>query len=72
MPVEPKHTPGLRPSARPFVGRGDLRALFKQTLKNKKPDEHKVLVFYGVAGIGKSRLQQQLAEDLKEMWKAAV
>ena len=49
---------------RPFVGRDDLRSLFKETLKKKKPDEHKVLVFYGVAGIGKSRLRKELALDL--------
>ena len=69
MPAKPKHTPGLQPSARPFVGRGDLRALFEKTLKYKKPDQHKVLVFYGVAGIGKSRLEQHFAEDFKEMWE---
>jgi hypothetical protein len=70
MAVKPKYmSEGLRAaSERPFVGRDDLQSLFNNTLKTKKSDQHKVLVFYGVAGIGKSLLQPQLALDLAGMF----
>jgi tetratricopeptide (TPR) repeat protein len=62
----------LTPSERPFVGRDDLIDLFKKNLTGKKPDEHKVLVFYGVAGIGKSRLRQELTKEFKRMKSTAI
>ena len=52
---------------RPFVGRKDLIAAFRDAVKTKKPDEHKILVYHGVAGIGKSALRIELAKELEKI-----
>lgn len=43
-----------------FTGREELIAAFERNLEHKKPGDHRVLVFYGEAGIGKTALLQKL------------
>ena len=77
MVLEPEHeidtaTLGAK---RPFVGRDDCKALFAEALRKKIADvkadrdkaEPTVLVFYGVAGIGKTELQNRLAENVEDV-----
>jgi tetratricopeptide (TPR) repeat protein len=52
---------------RPFVGREDLIAAFRDAVKTKKPDEHNALMYYGLAGIGKTALRYRLIEELKHI-----
>ncbi len=52
---------------RPFVGRKDLIDAFRDAVNSKKPDEHKILVYHGVAGIGKTALRIELAKELEKI-----
>ncbi|MFH1374760.1 MAG: tetratricopeptide repeat protein [bacterium] len=74
MAIAPRHSRGrFSPvSKRPFVGRDDILAQFEKTLRTRKPDELKVLAFHGVAGIGKTRLRQELARRLEQIWPGAI
>ncbi len=74
MAIAPKHSRSRVSlvSERPFVGRNDILALFEETLRTRKTDELKVLAFHGVAGIGKTRLRQELAKKLEHIWSAAI
>ena len=56
----------------PFEGRDDLIEVFLNSLEGKKPDEHRILVFHGISGIGKTRLLEELAERLEQKWPAAI
>lgn len=62
MPITPKHTLGdKRPvAARQFTDREDFIAEFLDALKSPRGTEHRVLVYYGVGGIGKTSLRRQL------------
>jgi formylglycine-generating enzyme required for sulfatase activity len=52
-----------RPSALDvFTDREELIAAFERNLAHKKPEEHRVLVFYGDGGIGKTTLLQKLEQ----------
>jgi len=52
-----------RPSAlEVFTDREELIAAFERNLEDKKPEEHRVLVFYGDGGIGKTTLLQKLEQ----------
>ena len=52
-----------RPSALDvFTDREELIAAFERNLVHKKPDQHRVLVFYGDGGIGKTTLLQKLEQ----------
>jgi len=52
-----------RPSALDvFTDREELIAAFERNLEHKKPEEHRVLVFYGDSGIGKTTLLQKLEQ----------
>lgn len=46
--------------ARQFTDRREAFATFRRMLDTQPPDEQRVLNFYGIGGIGKSRLQQEL------------
>jgi hypothetical protein len=64
MPIRPKHTIGEgKPSlARQFAGREDLIRVFDAALERSSAP--RVLVYYGVGGIGKSSLRRQLTARL--------
>ncbi len=68
MPLEPKFQRHLGgPSLpRPFVDREELIDAFWQALARKDVSKPKVLVYYGLGGIGKSRLRRELKERLRE------
>jgi len=62
MPITPKHILGdKRPvAARQFTDREDFLAAFLDALKSPRGTEPRVLVYYGVGGIGKTSLRRQL------------
>jgi tetratricopeptide (TPR) repeat protein len=68
VPLEPKFQRHLGgPSLpRPFVDREELIDAFWQALGRHDLSRPKVLVYYGLGGIGKSRLRRELKERLKE------
>ena len=68
MPLEPKFQRHLGgPSLpRPFVDREELIDAFWQALARQDVSKPKVLVYYGLGGIGKSRLRRELKERLRE------
>jgi tetratricopeptide (TPR) repeat protein len=67
MPVKPKHSLGVaRPrAARQFTDREEFIAAFQRELAVRCPDEPRVLVFYGVGGIGKTSLRRELGKMLE-------
>lgn len=80
MALKPKHSLDEKPveRGRPFVGREDLIKIFKDAVRSKfsgkqeADPEPTVLVFHGVAGIGKTELRKKLAEELTKENDAAI
>jgi len=66
MPRKPKRKPesGRQAAERPFVGREELVAPFHAALKEPQHAKPLVLVYYGGAGIGKSRLRRELVRQM--------
>ena len=67
MPLQPKFQrgpDGVAPGPRGFVDRQELFAAFEAALWREDRCQPKVLVFWGLAGIGKSRLKRELRERL--------
>lgn len=69
MPIEPKFDPTNFPQngdaqERPFTNRDRHLQTFTNSLTNQG-DEHQVLVFHGIGGIGKSRLSQEFVRMLE-------
>jgi tetratricopeptide (TPR) repeat protein len=66
MPLEPKHpSRSDRPAAeRQFVDREELIAPVHAALKEPQRTKPLVLVYYGGAGIGKSRLRRELTKQM--------
>ena len=63
MPIQRPSEREQRPSALDvFTDREELIAAFERNLVQKKPEEHRVLVFYGDGGIGKTTLLQKLEQ----------
>jgi tetratricopeptide (TPR) repeat protein len=63
MPIQRPSEREQRPSALDvFTDREELIAAFERNLAHKQPEEHRVLVFYGDGGIGKSTLLQKLEQ----------
>jgi hypothetical protein len=63
MPIQRPSEREQRPSALDvFTDREELIAAFERNLAHKKPEEHRVLVFYGDGGIGKTTLLQKLEQ----------
>ncbi len=63
MPIQRPSEREQRPSAlEVFTDREELIAAFERNLEDKKPEEHRVLVFYGDGGIGKTTLLQKLEQ----------
>ncbi|MFD0671005.1 hypothetical protein [Cohnella sp. GCM10027633] len=70
MPVRPKHALPMMsdevvPASRQFTDREEPTKSFRQALNRKTPDEYQILVYYGVGGIGKSRLLAELQRKLE-------
>jgi len=67
MPIRPRHArgEGRPPAGRQFVDRDDLIGTFRSALARTQPDRHRVLVFYGVGGIGKTSLRKELMRQLE-------
>jgi predicted ATPase len=70
VPLKPKHQlGGSRPRAvRQFTDREGFVTVFNQALTDKqaKPREHRMLVVYGVGGIGKTRIRKELMYRLHQ------
>ena len=63
MPIQRPSEREQRPSAlEVFTDREELIADFERNLEHKKPEEYRVLVFYGDGGIGKTTLLQKLEQ----------
>jgi tetratricopeptide (TPR) repeat protein len=63
MPIQRPSEREQRASAlEVFTDREELIAAFERNLEHKKPEEHRVLVFYGDGGIGKTTLLQKLEQ----------
>jgi hypothetical protein len=54
-----------RPRQRDFVDRGDAIARFERVFAEQSSQEPRLLNYFGVGGIGKSRLQQELRKQLQ-------
>ena len=77
MPLRPKHILAAgRPSAeRQFTDRENFVAAFRRALAEHRTDAHKVLVYYGVGGVGKTSLRrelQRLLDDLTDVVLATL
>jgi len=75
MPIQPKHSlQTCRPRAtRQFTDRTDFLNLFSENVKSGTASEYRVLVFYGVGGIGKTSMRKEMsrmldATDLPEVY----
>jgi hypothetical protein len=66
MPSRPKHPPngGRQAAERQFVDREEFIAPVHAALKEPQRTKPLVLVYYGVAGIGKSRLRRELTKQM--------
>jgi tetratricopeptide (TPR) repeat protein len=66
MPIQPKHSLGqLRPrAARQFTDRTDFLNLFQENIQAGRLSDYKILVFYGVGGIGKTSMRKEMARLL--------
>jgi hypothetical protein len=63
MPIQRASEREQRPSALDvFTDREELIAAFERNLAHKQPQDHRVLVFYGDGGIGKTTLLQKLEQ----------
>ena len=60
MPLTPKHSTRKHKALREFTDREDQTERFRALLRNRDPKKHHVLMFYGVGGVGKTRLQKEL------------
>jgi len=68
MPIGPKHTlGGSSPKAtRQFTDREGFIETFENALADLDPEAHHVVAYYGMGGIGKSRLRKELQSMLDE------
>ncbi|MBI5402890.1 MAG: tetratricopeptide repeat protein [Ignavibacteriae bacterium] len=72
MAIKPKYTlTGKEGDTSPkagkkFTDRIEFLAAFEDALANKVKDEHKLLIYYGVGGIGKTTLRKELGKRLEE------
>ena len=63
MPIQRPSEREQRPSALDvFTDREELIAAFERNLEHKQPQDHRVLVFHGDGGIGKTTLLQKLEQ----------
>jgi tetratricopeptide (TPR) repeat protein len=68
MPIGPKHQLGEQHPEIPrqFTDREEFIGVFEQAASELPPREYKVLVYYGVGGIGKTSLRIELCRLLEE------
>lgn len=72
MAIKPKYTlTGKEGDTSPkagkkFTDRIEFLAAFEDALANKVKDEHKLLIYYGVGGIGKTTLRKELGRRLEK------
>ncbi|NMD72617.1 tetratricopeptide repeat protein [Bacillus sp. DNRA2] len=59
-------------ATREFTDREMPTQAFVNAFREKKPDEYKVLTYYGVGGIGKSRLMKELYKKLDDLSPTVV
>ena len=71
--IKPKYVPSkaVQTATRQFTDRDEFTTLFLKALE-KGPQDFKVLVFYGVGGIGKSSLRKELQRLIKERSKGKL
>jgi tetratricopeptide (TPR) repeat protein len=67
MPIKPKYSIGEnRPSAtRQFTDREEFIRTFQEAIQDDKQKEQRVLMYYGVGGIGKTSLRKELVKLLE-------
>jgi len=69
MPIGPRHRLDKSPATRRFTDREPFKAAFDRALAASRPYDatgYRVLVYYGVGGIGKTALRRHLGERLDE------
>ena len=57
---------------RQFVDREELIRVFTEAIPELPPDDYRLLVYYGIGGIGKTRLRNELCRLLKEQYSKVV
>jgi predicted AAA+ superfamily ATPase len=76
MAIKPKHSIAninVSPKAtRHFTDREEFIKIFENKLESNTRDEHNVLVFYGVGGVGKSTLRKELGKLLDLKYKDTI
>ncbi len=65
MPPKTKFQRGKTNANRQFTDRVGFIEAFERSLEALNKDQHRVLVYYGVGGIGKTALRRYLAEQLE-------
>ncbi|OZM56425.1 hypothetical protein CIB95_11665 [Lottiidibacillus patelloidae] len=74
--LRPKHSlhsfKTKQSAVRQFTDREKPTAAFKKALKEKVTDQYKVLTYYGIGGIGKTRLQAELLNKVEEIDPKAI
>jgi hypothetical protein len=66
MPLGPRFRPGSSPASKQFTDREAFIEVFQRSLDERNPldETYRVLVYYGVGGIGKTALRQYLGRRL--------
>lgn len=72
MPIVPKYRLGDEGAARQFTDREELITVFTMAIPELPPDDYRLLIYYGVGGIGKSRLRKELCRLLKEQHRQVI
>lgn len=69
-PIKPKFTLGVtelsQKAGKKFTDREEFISAFYRALETKISDEHKILMYYGVGGIGKTTLRKELTRIVEE------
>ncbi|SNY56817.1 hypothetical protein SAMN06297280_3142 [Arsukibacterium tuosuense] len=68
MPIQPKFRFDSPPDSaqRYFTDRDEPRAIFAKYLNANSTEEHQILNFYGIGGVGKSRLITEFVNSVKK------
>ncbi|MEG0260374.1 MAG: tetratricopeptide repeat protein [Lysinibacillus sp.] len=74
MKIKPKFSLAVQQQSptRTFTNREGYLQSFKEKVDSKEKDQYSVLVFYGIGGIGKSRLRQKLCSILDEEYSSSI